>query len=105
MNRGEIWFYEFKKPDKPRPVLVLTRQEIIPYLNTVTVVPITRTVRGVASELPLGPEEGLKEVCAANLHHLNTVPKAALKKFVGTLSLEKMIELKESLLYALGFES
>ncbi|MBF0491949.1 MAG: type II toxin-antitoxin system PemK/MazF family toxin [Deltaproteobacteria bacterium] len=103
MNRGEIWFFEFKKPDKPRPVLILTRQETLPYLNTVTIAPITRTIRGVPSEIMLGPKEGLKEPCVANLHHLNTVSKADLKKFVGSLSDEKMNELKEALLFALGF--
>ena len=104
MNRGEIWYYEFKKPDKSRPVLILTRQEMISHLNTVTVVPVTRTIRGVPSELLLSQEEGLKERCAANLHHLNTVPKNQLKKFIGTLHPTKMEELKEALLFALGFD-
>ncbi len=104
MNRGEIWYYEFKKSDKPRPVLVLTRQEMISHLNAVTVVPLTRTIRGVPSELLLGLAEGLKENCVANLHHVNTVPKSQLKKFVGTLPPARMEELKESLLFALGFD-
>lgn len=104
MNRGEIWYFEFKKPDKARPVIVLTRQEIIPYLNMVTIVPITRTIRGVPSEVMLDPECGLKETSAANLHHVMTVPQSGLRKFVGLLSPMKMEQLREALLFALGFD-
>lgn len=104
MNRGEIWYFEFKKPDKARPVLILTRQEVLPYLNTVTIVPITRTIRDVPSEVILGVEEGLKESCAANLHHLMTIPKSGISHFVGSLSPSKMDQIKEAILFALGFE-
>lgn len=104
MNRGEIWYFEFKKPDKARPVLILTRQEVLPYLNTVTVVPITRTIRGVPSEVILGIQEGLKESCVANLHHLMTIPKSGIRHFVGSLSPSKMDQIKEAMLFALGFE-
>ena len=105
MNRGEIWTFEFKKPDKVRPVVILTRQEMIPYLNTVTVAPLTRTVRDVPSEVIVGTVEGLKETSAVNLHHLVTLPKSKLHRFIGTLSPAKMQELLDALLFALGFES
>ena len=104
MNRGEIWNFEFKKPDKNRPVVILTQQEIIPYLNTVTVAPITRTIRGVSSEVLLGTEAGLKELSAINLHHLVTIPKSDLRRFIGNVPKEKMDQIKEALLFALGFE-
>ena len=104
MNRGEIWGLDFKKPDKIRPVLILTRQEMIPHLHTATVAPITRTIRGVSSEVLVGPEEGLKETSAINLYHLITVPKSELRRFIGTLTGAKMNEVKEAMLFALGFE-
>lgn len=104
MNRGEIWGCEFKKPDKTRPVVILTRQEVIPYLHTVTVVPITRTIRGVPSEVLIGPDEGLKESSAVNLHHLITIPKSELRRFIGSLSPVKMEEIREAMLFALGFD-
>lgn len=104
MNRGEIWFFEFKKPDKSRPVVVLTRQEMIQHLNTVTIAPLTRTIRGVCSEVVIGPEEGLKERSAVNLHHVMTVPQSGLRRFVGCLSTSKMEEIKEAMLFALGFD-
>ena len=51
MTRGEIWMFGFPAPDKARPVLVLTRADMIGVLNTVTVAPLTRTRRGVPSEV------------------------------------------------------
>ena len=85
VNRGEIWQYRFKSPDKRRPVLVLSRQEVIPLLHTVMVAPITSTRRGAPSEVPVGPAEGLKHDSAVNLDHVQTVERARLVSFVGTL--------------------
>lgn len=104
MNRGEIWNYEFKSPDKKRPVLILTRDEVIPHLHSITIAPITRTIRGVPSEVLIGPQEGLKETSAINLHHVMTVPRSSLRQFAGSLSADKMQEVKEAMLFALGFE-
>ena len=70
LTRGEIWTYRFRAPDKERPVLILTRPEMISVLNTVTVAALTRTIRGVASEVVVGEECGLKEA----LRHQPTSP-------------------------------
>ena len=59
LNRGEIWMYRFRPPDKRRPVLVLSRREAIDVLHTVTVAPITSTVRGAPSEVLVGIDQGL----------------------------------------------
>jgi mRNA interferase MazF len=53
VNRGEIWQFSFPTPDR-RPVLVITRQEVIGHLHTVTVAPITTTIRGIPSEVRIG---------------------------------------------------
>ena len=90
LNRGEIWFYSFTKPDKQRPVLILTRQEVIGMLNTVMVAPVTSTIRGAPSEVIVGIEEGLKHDSAVNIDHVQTVEKARLHRYVGALSSEKM---------------
>ena len=95
---------EFKKPDKFRPVVVLTRQETIPLLHTVTVAPITRTIRGVPSEVLIGVEEGLKESSVINLHHLVTIPQSQLRRFIGSLPPAKMQEILQAMLFALGFD-
>ena len=105
VNRGEIWQFSFPTPDRRRPVLVLTRQEIISHLHNVTVAPITTTIRGIPSEVVIGTECGLKTASAANLDNLVTVPKRGLRSFVGTVSAEVLAEIREALLFALGFDN
>jgi len=56
VNRGEIWNFRFDRPDKQRPVLILTRQEMIKVLHIVSVAPLTRTSLGVLSEVVVGAE-------------------------------------------------
>jgi len=94
--------YAFAVPDKRRPVLVLTRASVIPFLDTVTVAPITSTHRGLPSEVPVGPEEGLKVASVVNLDHVQTVPRSRLHQYVGRLSAQKMAAVCEALAVALG---
>ncbi len=94
----------FATPDKQRPVLVLTRSDMIPVLDTVTVAPLTRTIRGVASEVVVGIESGLKAPSAINLHHVVTVRKPSLRRFVGTVPPVVLADVRSALLFALGFE-
>src|SRR5438128_12038208 len=54
VSRGEIWKYRLAAPDKRRPVVVLTRQEVIGLLHTVMVAPITSTIYGAPSEVLVG---------------------------------------------------
>ena len=102
VRRGEIWQYRFKAPDKRRPVLVLTRPEVIGLLNTVMVAPITSTIRGAPSEVVVGPDEGLKKPSAVNLDHIQTVEQQRLSKYVGTLPEEAMARVCQALLIATG---
>jgi len=104
MSRGEIWMFRFAPPDKQRPVLLLTRNDMVPVLNTVTVAPLTRTIRGVASEVLVGPEAGLKEESAVNLHHVVTVPRAGLRRYVGSVSPITMLRVRAALLFSLGWD-
>ncbi len=57
MNRGEVWWYELPGSGR-RPGCILTRQAAIPVLNAVLVAPATRTIRGIATQVRLGPEDG-----------------------------------------------
>jgi mRNA interferase MazF len=79
--RGEIWQFSFPRPDRRRPMLVLTREDMIGRLHTVTVAPLTSTIRGVRSEVVVGSEADLKQPSAINLHHIVTVPTACLRIF------------------------
>lgn len=104
MKRGEIRWYTFKAPDKRRPVLLLTRNTSIGALNALTVAPITSTIRDVPSEVLLDEDDGLLNECVANLHSLQTVPKANLGSVISTLSPERMREIESAISFALGFE-
>jgi mRNA interferase MazF len=90
LSRAEIWLLDRPRPDKRRPVLVLSRPALIDVLDTVTVAAITSTRRGAPTEVDLGVEEGLKGPCCVNLCHVYTVAQSDLRQFVGTLSAEKM---------------
>lgn len=103
--RGEIWLVRFVPPDTTRPVVVLTRASVIPFLDTVTVAPITSTIRGLPSEVMVGTDEGLKGPSAINLDHIQTVPKDRLFQYVGRLDEPKRNALWDALSVALGCPS
>ncbi|MDT5167975.1 MAG: mRNA interferase MazF [Mycobacterium sp.] len=71
--------------DKSRPVLVLTRELVRPHLNTVTIAPITTTVRGLSTEVPVGTANGLGEQSVVACDHITTVPATALGRQIGRL--------------------
>ena len=102
IKRGQIWMFTFSRPDKRRPVLVLTRPEVIDLLHTVMVAPITSTVHGAPSEVLVGIEEGLKQDSAINLDHVQTVDKAKLTRFIGTIGNQKMGAVCRALAIATG---
>lgn len=91
-RQGDLWWGE--SPEREgRPYLVMTRDEAIPVLRNIVVATVTRTVRGIASELPLGRDEGLMAECAVSLDNLVTVPKSMLTRRLGRLGGERSGEL------------
>jgi mRNA interferase MazF len=81
---------------------VLTRESALGYLSAVTVAPITSTVRGVPSEVVLTEEDGMKHVCAVNLHNVITVSREHLGRRVAKLSGQRLAEVCAALGFALG---
>jgi mRNA interferase MazF len=100
--RGEIWNYAFSTPDKRRPVLVISRQDVIGLLRTVMVAPITSTIRGAPSEVIVGVAEGLKHDSAVNLDHVQTVEQNRLVRRLGQLDAAKMRNVCRCLAVAVG---
>jgi mRNA interferase MazF len=100
--RGDVRLYHFASPDKKRPVVVLTRGSAISYLSTLTVAPITPTVRGVPSEVVLNEEDGMKSPCAVNLHNLVSVSRERLGKRVAHLSAPRMNQICAAIRFSLG---
>lgn len=105
MRRGEIRWYHFKKPDKKRPVLLLTRESAMEFLAEVTVAPITSVIRDIPSEVFLNKQDGMQKDCAVNLDHIQTVSKGRIGSLISTLSSARMQEVRSALLFALGFRA
>ena len=101
MKHGEIRWYRFLRPDKKRPVLILTRDSVLEYLSEVTVAPITTTVRNIPSEVVLSKTDGMPRDCAVNCDHLQTVSKGKIGSLITSLSPEKMIDIVRAICFAL----
>ena len=104
MRRGEIRWYRFQRPDKRRPVLILTRNSALDFLGEVTVAPVPSTVRQIPSEVRLTTADGVRRDCAVNLDHLQTVQRQRVGGLIATLSSGRMSEVQAALLFALGFD-
>jgi mRNA interferase MazF len=105
LGHGEVRLFRFPAPDKQRPVLILTRGSALEYLSRVTVAPITSTVRGVPSEVVLGPEDGMKQVCVVNLHNVVTVPQAGVGRRLAQLTPPRLREVCAALAFAVGCDT
>lgn len=100
--RGELYWADLGTPAGRRPVCVLTRNAAIAVLRTVTCAPITRTVRGIRSEVEVGAGQGLPQTSVISCDNLLTVPQAGLDdQPVGRLDEVKRAELDRALRYAL----
>jgi len=104
LTRGEIRWYIFRLPDKRRPVLVLTRDEVIDHLNEIIVAPVTRTIRGLKTEVLLTEEDGMPAACAANFDHLSLGQRDRFGSALCTLSERRWPEVRRALLTACGFD-
>lgn len=101
MKRGEIRWYRFKASDKKRPVLVLTRDSIIEYLNEVTVAPLTTTARDIPSEVYLSKNSGLPQDCVVNFDHIQTVSKSKIGALITSLSSHTLKKVSAAVSFAL----
>lgn len=91
--------------DKARPVLVLTREIVRPHLRRVTVAPITSTVRGLSTEVPLGRANGLDHDCAVSCDNLQTVPAESLGRRIGYLLPDQEAALARAVVLAFDLEA
>ena len=104
MKRGEIRWYKFSRPDKLRPVLILTRDSVLEYLGEVTVAPITGTIRDIPSEVVVGKADGMAKACAVNCDHLQTVSRSGIGPLIATLSRAKLAEVRGAIAFALSLQ-
>ena len=102
MKHGDIHWYRFSKPDKKRPVLILTRDSALEWLSEVTVAPITSTIRDIPSEVALSTVDGMPKACAINFDYLQTVSKSKIGPRIASLSAKKLADVRTACLFALG---
>lgn len=104
MIQGDIYWVTFNKPDKRRPVLILTRTSAIRELNAVVVASITSTIREIESQVLFDIEDGMPETCVVNLDNIQTVAKTRLEGYITHLPSGKMVEVFEAINFAFGIE-
>jgi mRNA interferase MazF len=105
VRRGDIYWAQFPAPIGKRPVVLVSRDEAYAIKTRVTVVVVTRTVRGIPTEVRVGPAQGLPKVGVANADELVTVPRTTLRDRIATLSRSKIDEIDAALRFALGLRA
>ena len=90
--------------DKPRPVVVLTRELIRPRLTNVTVAAITSTIRGLSTEVPVGAQNGLDHPSAISCDNIQTIPKIQLGRLIGYLMPDQEAQLAEGITLAFDLD-
>ena len=103
LKRGEIRWYTFRPPDKRRPVLILTRNEVMDRLNEIIVVPVTRTIRGLTTEVALSSDDSMPVVCALNFDHVSLAQRDRIGPVLCSLPESRWPEVRRALLVACGF--
>ena len=105
MRRGEVWWAELPQPTGRRPVVLLSRNAAYKVRTSVTVGAVTRTVRDIPVEVPLGPEDGMPQQCVVNLDDILTIPKARLLERITTLSPQKTAAVAKAVVFALDLKA
>lgn len=100
-ERGEVWWYE-PEHEKRRPYLILTRSEAIEVLTFVIGVPLTSTVRGIRSEVLLGPDDGLPVECVVSLDNIRSVQRSLLTNQLTVVSPLKMQSVCDALKFVVA---
>ncbi|MHB1711237.1 MAG: type II toxin-antitoxin system PemK/MazF family toxin [Acidimicrobiales bacterium] len=98
VRRGEVWYADIPG-DKRRPVVVLTRESVLPRLSTILVAPVTTRIRSIPTEVPVS---GLRRACVANLDNITPLPKETLVERAGQLSRDELTALCSAARFAIG---
>ena len=97
IDKGQVWWANLPEPAGYRPVLILTRSDAIPRLLYVTVAPLSRTIRGIDSEVVLDPSDGVPTRSAITLDNLFTIEQDLLVRYLTTLPAARMNEVWEAI--------
>jgi mRNA interferase MazF len=101
VSRGDVCWLELPN-EKRRPALVLTRDEAIPAMQKVIIAYVTSRIRGIPTEIRLGPEDGMPRACAVSFDNVRAVPKVLLGDPITSLAGKRMHEVCRALAIATG---
>jgi mRNA interferase MazF len=104
IHRGDICWFRFAAPDKRRPVLVLGRQDVLPLLSQVPVIPLSTQTRALAWEVPLSMDDGLPSPCVLKPEWIRIVERRHIGPLIATLRVSRWPEARAALLDVLGLE-
>ena len=104
VTRGEVWWVQ-RPGEGRRPHLILTRDTAIPLLTSLLAAPATRTVRGIPTEVELGPDDGMPDHCVVSLDNVRTIARDAFVERICTLDPERMASVCRALGIATGCEA
>ncbi|MCA9242961.1 MAG: type II toxin-antitoxin system PemK/MazF family toxin [Phycisphaerales bacterium] len=99
-RQGEVYWADLPHPVGRRPVLILTRSFAIPQLSNVTVAPLTRSRRGIQSEVDLTPDDGVPTDCSVSLDNIMTVPRSMLDSRIARLGEHRMRAVFDAIQFA-----
>ena len=105
MNRGDVWMINLGGKAGTRPVVVLTRQNVLEHLNKVIVAEITTRGKGYPTEVFINQKANLPKPSFVQADNIHTVPKSRLEKFIGTLDSDIMVEIAKKVVLALELEN
>ena len=104
MNRGDIWMVDLGGKAGKRPVVIITRQNVLEFLNKVSIAEITSKGKGYPTEVYVGQKANLPKLSFIQTDNIHTIPKHRLVKYVGTLDSHTMQEVSKKIVLALGLE-
>ena len=105
MNRGDIWMINLGGKAGTRPVVVLTRQNVLEYVNKVIVAEITTRGKGYPTQVLINQKASLPKPSFVQADNIHTVPKSRLEKLIGTLDSEIMVGISKKVVLALELEN
>ncbi len=105
MNRGDVWLIDLGGRIGTRPVVILTRQNVLRFLNKVTVAEITTKGKGYPTEIFINQKANLPKPSFVQTENLHTVTKKKLEKFLGTLDQDTMAKVSQKVVLALELEN
>jgi mRNA-degrading endonuclease toxin of MazEF toxin-antitoxin module len=105
LNRGDVWLIDLGGRIGRRPVVVITRQNVLQYVNKVTVVEITTRGKGYPTEVSIDQMANLSKPSFVQADNLHIVPKERLDKYVGTLDSDAMLMISRKVVLALELEN